>query len=426
MKRKTFLAVVDHITDTLPHSDDGLVPPLASDYIKALATLLGFGANVEILAAHNSDGWLTCVDFVVEMISQSADSDDRDVGVSRASPAPLAGPSITLPMSTPRSLSGSKRNSSDRSSRGHLSDLMECLYCLVSAPNAPFLQRTEEISSVALQVLQLRYLGLSHLHQLAFAVINVVLVATQTDDINQASHLAVECLPLIIYWWQARAASKYDALLNVVRIEMLKLLYNIHLQLEFLARKNSEVTLLEDIENLSEILWSEYSKRDDRAQLQQDDLAYVIDHHTINQFNIQSFALRPFNIEGERQWAVVDILAMLEGILWKRSRSLQKIPANDDSLEQPRKKQRKETEFGRLRYKLRSIDRSTQFTALQMIPFFISGIEITTEEICDLLSILISLVTSKNSKLSTWAMIACARLVWHHLQKRTELIDYLV
>lgn len=413
VKRKTFLAVVNHITDTLPHSDDGLVPPLASDYIKALATLLEYGANVEILAAHDSNGWFTCVDFVVEMISQSAENDDRDVGVSRASPAPsAAGPSMALPMSTPRSLSGSKRNNnSDRSSRGHLSDLMECLYCLVSAPNAPFLQRTRQISYVALQVLQLRYLGLSQLHQLAFAVINVVLVATQTDDTNMASHLAVECLPLIIYWWQARAASKYDALLNVVRTEMLKLLYNIHLQLEFLAQKNGEVTLLEDIENLSEILWSEYSKRDDRAQLQQEDLTYVIDHRTINQFYIQSFALRNFNIEGERQWAVVDTLAMLEGILWKRSRSLQKNPTNDDSLEQPRKKQRKETEFSRFRYKLRSIDRSTQFTALQMIPFLVSGTEITTEEICDLLSILASLVTSKNSKLSTWAMIACARLV---------------
>lgn len=414
MKRKTFLAVVDHITDTLPHSDDGLVPPLASDYIKALATLLGYGANVEILAAHNSDGWFTCVDFVVEMITHSAENDDRDVGVSRASPAPSVGPSMSLPMSTPRSLSGSKRNN-NRSSRGHLSDLMECLYCLVSAPNAPFLQRSQEISSVALQVLQLRYLGLSQLHQLAFAIINVVLAATQTDDINQASQLAVECLPLIIYWWQARAASKYDALLNVVRIEMLKLLYNIHLQLEFLARKNGEATLFEDIENLSEILWSEYSKRDDRAQLQQDDLAYVIDHRTINQFYTQSFALRPFNIEGERQWAVVEILAMLEGILWKRTRSLQNIPANDDGLEQPRKKQRKETEFSRLRYKLRAIDRSTQFTALQMIPFFVSDIDITTEEICDLLSILISLITSKNSKLSTWAMIACARLVHNYL-----------
>lgn len=102
---------------------------------------------------------------------------------------------------------------------------------------------------------------------------------------------------------------------------------------------------------------------------------------------------------------------MLEGIMWKRSRSLYKNPASDDNPEQPRKKQRKDTGFNRLRYKLRSIDRSTQFTALQMIPFFVSDIDITAEEICDLLSILISLVTNKNNKLSTWAMVACARLV---------------
>lgn len=273
IKRKTFLAVIDHITDILPHPDDGLVPPLVSDYVKALATLLGHGANVEILAAQNGDGWFTCADFVVEIISQHAVNADHDVGLARASPAPSAGPSMSLPMSTSRSLSGSKRNNNDRSLRGHLSDLMECLFSLVSAPNAPFLQRIKEIASVAVQVLQLRSLGLSQLHQLAFAVINVLLVAAQTDDTAQASSLAIECLPLIIYWWQARTASKYDALINVVRIEMLKLLYNIHLQLEFLAQQNSEPTLFEDIENLSEVLWSEYSKRDDRAQLQQDDIA---------------------------------------------------------------------------------------------------------------------------------------------------------
>ncbi|KAI1755403.1 phosphatidylinositol 3 [Xylaria castorea] len=411
IKRKTFLAVIDHITDILPRSDDGLVPPLVSDYIKALATLLGHGANVEILAEHNSDGWFTCVNFVVETISQYAVNADHDVGPARASPAPSAGLSMTLPMSTPRSLSGPKRNNNDRSPRGHLSDLMECLSSLVSAPNAPILQRAREIASVAVQVLQLRYLGLSQLHQLAFAVINVLLVATQTDDTTQASSLAIECLPLIIYWWQARTASGSDALLNVVRIEMLKLLYNIHLQLEFLAQQNSEPTLFEDIENLSEELWSEYSKRDDRAQLQQDDIAYVVDHRPINQFYIQSFALRPFNVEGEKRWAVVQIIAMLEGIMWKRSQSLYKNPASDDNPQQPRKKQRKDAGFSRLRYKLRSIDRCTQFTALQMIPFFVSDINITAEEICDLLSILISLVTNKNNKLSTWAMVACASLV---------------
>ncbi|KAI3344085.1 phosphatidylinositol 3 [Ustulina deusta] len=411
LKRKTFLAVIDHITDILPHSDDGLVPPLVSDYTKALATLLGHGANVEILATHDSDGWFTCVDFVVEIISQYAEDADRDVGISRASPAPLSGISMTLPTLTPRSRNAPKRNNSnDRSPRGHLSDLMECLSSLVAAPNAPLLQRTKEIASVALQVLQLRYLGLSQLHQLAFAVINAVLVATQTDDTAQTSSLAVECLPLIIYWWQARTASKYDALLNVVRTEMLKVLYNIHLQLEFLARENNETTLLEDIENLSEVLWSEYSKRDDRAQLQQDDLAYIVNHHAINHFYLQLFALRPFNVEGERQWAVVQILAMLEAIMWKRAQSSHTSPTSDKNSEQPRKKQRKDAGFSRLRYKLRSIDLSTQFAALQMVPFFVSDINITAEEMCDILSILISLVTNKNSKVSTWAMVACASL----------------
>ncbi|KAI0408791.1 phosphatidylinositol 3 [Xylaria palmicola] len=409
IKRKTFLAVADHITDILPHPDDGLVPSLVAGYIKTLAALLGRGANVELLATHNSDGWFTCVDFVVNIISQYAENSDIDAGAARASPAPLSGLSMTLTISAPKSLSA-KRNSGDRSPRSLISDLMECLLSLVSAPNAPILQRTKEIASVALQLLQLRYLGLSQLHQLAFAIINVLIVATQTDDMTQASSLAVECLPIIIYWWQARAGANNDALISVVRIEMLKVLYNIHLQLEFLARRNSEVTLFDDIENLTDVLWNEYSKRDERAQLQQDDIAYGFDHHASSYFRVQSFALRSFNIEGEKQWGVVQVLAILEGIMWKRSRRLHSNPAGEENSDQPRKKQRKDAGFSKMRYKLRSIDPSTQVTALQMIPFFVSDIGITAEEICDLLSVLVSLVTNKNSRLSTWAMIACASL----------------
>ena len=409
-KRKTFLAVIDHITDILPHPEDGLVPPLASDYIKALAALLSRGANVEILATLNGGGWFTCVDFVTQIISQHTENVDRDSGPSRASPAPAIGGSMTLSLSTNRAGSTSRR-SNERVPRGHLVDLMECLSFLVSAPNAPLLQRTREIADVALHVLQLRYLGLSQLQQLAFSVINVVLAVTQTDDTAQASSMAIECLPLIIHWWQARTASKYDALLNVVRIEMLKTLYNVHLQLEYLTRQDDPEALLQDIANLSDMLWSEYSKRDDRAQLQQDDLTYIPDQPAINQFRIRSFALRPFNVEGEKQWAVVQILAMLEGIMWKRPRITRLDLAEDHASEQPRKKQRKDTGFGRLYHKLQSINPATQFTALQMIPFFVADVDITADELYDLLSILTSLVTNKNSKLSTWAMIACARSV---------------
>ncbi|KAI0202202.1 phosphatidylinositol 3 [Astrocystis sublimbata] len=409
IKRKTFLAVTNHITDILPHADDGLVPPLVSDYVKALAALLGNGAGVEILAAHDSDGWFDCVDFVVEIISQCAVDSDHDV--RRSSPAPSSGFSMTLPISIPRSSSGSARMNHDRPLRGHLSDLMECLFCLVSAPNAPVLQRAREISSATVQVLQLRYLGLSQLHRVAFAVINELFVAIETDDTAQASSLVIECLPLISYWWQARTASKYDALLNAVRIEMIKLLYNVQSQLQYLARQYNEPTLLDDIEKLSEVLWNEYSKRDDRAQLQQDDISYAVDHHTINQFCIQSFALRSFNIEGEKQWAVIQIIAMLEEIMWKKSQSSNKNLVGGDNTEQPRKKQRTDAGSSRLIYKLRSPDFSTQFIALQMIPFFVFDDDIAAEEMGNLLPILIYLVTNKNHKLSTWAMIACASLI---------------
>ncbi|KAI1818747.1 phosphatidylinositol 3 [Poronia punctata] len=422
IKRKTILAVIDHITDILPHPEEGLVPPLVSDYIKALATLLGYSPNVELLATHDSNGWLTCADFVTQIISQYTGVADRDGGASRASPAPGTGSSISLPFSTPRSTSTqSRRTGNERAPRGHLADLMQCLSSLVSAPNAPLLQRSREMAAVALQVLQLRHLGLSQLQQLAFSVVNALLVVTQTDDIDQASLVATECLPLIMYWWQARTASKSDALLNAVRVEMLKTLYNVHLQLEYLTRDPEKQYILEHVENLSEILWGEYSKRDDRAQLQQDDLSYVSEQPDIHQFRIKPFALRPFNVEGEKQWAVVQTLAMLEGVMWKRRRTHDSDPAGDTP-EQPRKRQRKDMGFSRLLHKLQSIDRSNQFTALQMLPFFVADVEVAADETHELLSVLTSLVTNKNSKLSTWAMIACASLAPRSASPSSSLV----
>ncbi|CAJ2510102.1 Uu.00g060020.m01.CDS01 [Anthostomella pinea] len=417
IKRKTVLVVIDHFTQTLPHPDDGLVPPLIQDYIKALCALLGNAANVELLTTYDGKGWYTCVDFTIKIITESLENGDRDLGPSRASPAPGTA-SMSLPMSTPRSTATSKRGSNSRMPRGCLPDLMQCLFFLVATPNAPLLQRSKDISSAVIAVLQLHALGMSPLHQLAFSVINSLIVTTQTDASAEASSLAVESLPLITYWWNARTASKYDALLNGVRTEMLKLLYNVQLQLEHLVKKDSEPALLEDIENLAEMFWSEYSRRGERAQLQQDDLAYTTGNQTSKHFQVQTFALRPFNVEGERQWGVVQNLAFLEGLIWKRSRSVHPSPVDD---EQPRKKQRTAAGFSRLRQKLRSIDQSTQYTALQMIPFFVSDLDITVDEISELLPLLMDLVTNKNSKMSTWAMIACASLA----PKATATEDYL-
>ncbi|KAI1655111.1 Serine/threonine-protein kinase tel-1 [Daldinia decipiens] len=404
VKRKTVLAVIDHITQTLPHSEDDLVPPLIQDYIKALAALLSHAANVELLAAGDGEGWFTCVDFTVDVLTLYLAANDRDSILSRASPAPGSGHSTPLTFSTPRPGTASQRTS--RLSRSQLPDLLQCLLYLSSTPNAPLLQRSKEMSSVVVQVLQLRPLGIGPLHQLAFALVNKLFVASQTDDSDHANSLALDCLPLISQWWQTKAASAHDALLNGVRVEMLKLLFNIHLQLEFLIKQGDKPSLLGSIETLAELLWSEYSRREERAQLQQDDLTYSAPHSSTT-FQVQSFSLRLFNIDGEKTWAVVHILALLERLLWKASEQFQTTLADD---EQPRKKRRTASGFSRLRQKLRSVDHSIQYTALQITPFFVSGLKVNIDEMSELLSFLVSQITSKNSKVATWAMIACASL----------------
>ncbi|OTA98913.1 hypothetical protein M426DRAFT_16925 [Hypoxylon sp. CI-4A] len=405
VKRKTVLAVIDHITQTLPHPEDDLVPPLVQDYVKAMVALLGHATNVELLAMGGGEGWFTCVDFAINILTLYLATTDRDLTPSRASPAPGVRQATPSTFSTPRSVSMTQRAS--RVTRSQLPDLLQGLLHLASAPNAPLLQRSKEMSSVVIQVLQVRPLGISQLHQLAFALINKLFVVSQTDDSDHANSLAMDCLPLVSQWWQTKTASAHDALLNGVRIEMLKLLFNLHLQLEFLIKKGTKPSILGDIENLAELFWNEYSRREDRSQLKQDDLTYSSAAHRSTNFQVQLFSLRLHNVDGEKNWAFVHILALLESLLWKGSRQSQAITAED---EQPRKKQRTMVGFSRLRQKLRSIDHSIQFTALQVIPFFVSGIKIDIDEVSELLSFLMSLVTSKNSKVSTWAMIACASL----------------
>ncbi|KAH9900647.1 phosphatidylinositol 3 [Xylariomycetidae sp. FL2044] len=406
IKRKTVLAVVDHITDTLPHTEDEIVPPLGQNYIKALAALLGQAASVELLATFKGDGWNTCLEFILSLLEQCVETPERESGPSRDSPASGAGQSLSLPLSTPRSTAQSKHGSI-RSPPGHLPDLMQCLFALVSAPNAPLLEHSAEISSVVLQVLQLRSLGISQLHQSAFAILNTLFVVIQTDKSDIASSLAADCLPLIDYWWQARTASKHDALLNGVRAEMLNVLLNVHLQLEYLTKQDSQTQLLEDIESLSDMLWNEYARRDERAQLQQDDLVYFGGPHANEQFRTSTFALRSFNVEGERNWAVVHVLALLETLMWKRSQSTTAVLPGDG---QPRKRQRTAAGSSRIRQKLRSVDRHMQFAALQVLPFFFSAVNMTVDETAELLSLLVGLITNKDSKLSTWAMVSCASI----------------
>ncbi|KAM0812499.1 hypothetical protein AB5N19_12490 [Seiridium cardinale] len=408
LKRKTLMAVVDHITQTLPAADEGYVPPLLLEYIRALLALLQHPSVVESLATYEADTWLDCTDFILQIVDWHLESNGGSATFSRDSPAPGTPQTFSLAVSTLRSTATS---TSQRAGPGvHqnvLQNLLECVYLLVSAPNAPVLRRSTSITNTTLQCIRIRSLGLSSVSQLGFSILNCVVQATQTEDSRHTNALVGEVLPLIRLWWQAKTTSQENALLNSIQVEALKLLFQIHLNVEHLVQLG-DVDFNGELEDLCDMLWNEYAHRDGRSQLQQDDLTFSTIPRHPHAFAVQLFALRPYNVEAERRWAVIHILALFEAMLWKKSRSKHDPSGEDD--EHPRKRRRITTDSSRLRQKLQTPQDSLRMTALQLIPFFISHVQISLNDVTETLSTLTSLVSHKNTKLSVWATIASASL----------------
>ncbi|KAG7116855.1 Serine/threonine-protein kinase TEL1 like [Verticillium longisporum] len=247
LKRKTVLAVIDHITQTLPGPDNNsheMVEPLLQNYIKAIVALLSHQANVEHLATFEGN------------------------------------------------------------------------------------------------VLSLRHLGLSRITHLAFSSLNVILTSTQSNDLVRTKALAADVAPLISHWWQGRTVSK-DEMLNSVRDEMLKTIFAIHLHLERLLQDGEDLSIQGDVEDLFDTLWLEYTRRNEQSQLHIDDISFTITTPD-DFFRLRSFGLRPHNQDGERKWAMLQVLAFLEKALWKAQAPRQsQHEIGTEELEQPRKKKRR-------------------------------------------------------------------------------------
>ncbi|KAG8414949.1 Serine/threonine-protein kinase tel1 [Metarhizium acridum] len=207
------------------------------------------------------------------------------------------------------------------------------------------------------------------------------------------------------YWWRAEKVSQ-DELIKGLRNEISKTIYLAHPHIEHISNEWNE-EIRNDIENLVDPLWQEYSKRGEPFRLQLHDL-------TFNQWTLPSgtmhlnlFGIRNHNSEGESHWALVQNLSFLESILLKRGG----ISARDtaDNGEQPRKRQRTRECLSRLRLKLRSRDVGTQRTALQLLPFLVEGFGIAGEDLTSILDDLVACVSNKDQITASWALVASAR-----------------
>ncbi|KAI6434745.1 hypothetical protein MCOR24_000908 [Pyricularia oryzae] len=415
IKVKAARAVVDHITQSLPGPDQDFVPPLQQDYIKALVALLGNPATVEHLCRNDADSWLACVDLLTESLSRLLDNGDREfVVLSRGSPVPGT---VTGTSSTNRSNSFfSQRHGSQKNLR-LLEDMVLCLHQLVSATNAPLALRYKQITRRLVQILQLRGLNVSNMHQATLGALVGIVAQIQADDLSMAASVTRELLPLLSHWWQPHS-SKNDKLLNSVRDEILRAVFILLPHMDAILRAADDGPLLDEILELMDALWLEYSRRDDRLHLQLTDLDFS--SLKVDYFKTEIFGLRPFDMSSERKWAILEAMAQLE-LLYSRKVRQQRCPPADPDQDQPRKRRRVECGQDRIHQKLNSPDDGLKLVALQLLSFTFENERPSQENYFSDMNDIVRLLSHKQSTIASWAMIACASYSLHPQAKATDI-----
>ncbi|KAL2017023.1 hypothetical protein VTK56DRAFT_2667 [Thermocarpiscus australiensis] len=402
IKRKTAKAIIDHITQVLPGPDDNYVAPLLKDYVKALSTFLDIPSNVENLAAFSAGSWETCLEFCVDALSRYLETGDRDSGsFSRASPAPGT---------TARSGSVATSQGSGQIGGQMAVEFLSCLNSLMAAPNAPVGRKADKASNMVLQILQLRQMKIGELQKVAFSTFNIIFRHIQADDVSLSKRLVRDLIPLLSHWWQPRALSR-DAMLNSIRDEMLKTIYGTRLYLESLLRETADESFFQDVEELLDALWSDYSRREERARLQLDDITFTGMRLPPDHPHTAVFSLRPYNQAGEQNWALMENIAILEAAYSRYCQREHSQEHPDDG--QPRKRRRMAGSPNRIHQKIQSLDPAVRLSALQLIPFLAKQKQPSLEDIVESITDLSKCVTAKEGTVASWAMLACSSFAAH-------------
>ncbi|KID73239.1 Serine/threonine-protein kinase tel-1, partial [Metarhizium brunneum ARSEF 3297] len=401
--RKTLLALIDHITQVLPDPDGDFVAPLIQDYVKALSEVLSRQPHVEFLARQDAKPWEACVDFLLDIVAYIIPSEAHSSLISVARPSPA--PDASTPRSTMRSNNSNQGQKRAGLAEGEpLRDALEGLQYLSQASNAPIGRRGRNVTELAIRVLNMRHLSLGSMQAMCFSICNTIFARTQAEDLEYGLSLVKKLLPLMSYWWRAEKVSQ-DELIKGLRSEISKTIYLAHPHIEHVSSKWNE-EIRNDIENLVDPLWQEYSKRGEPFRLQLHDLTFNQSALPSSTMHLSLFGIRNHNSEGEGHWALVQNLSFLESILLTRGGISARDTAGNS--EQPRKRQRTRECLSRLRLKLRSRDVGTQRTALQLLPFLVEGFGIAGEDLTSILDDLVTYVSNKDPITASWALVASA------------------
>lgn len=400
IKPKTVNLLVEHHIQALTPFDSKIFLTLTRDYLKNLSIIFQHAPHLENLKV---DRWLDAVDFCLQAINEVVGANNGD-------------PLVTTPIfsSSNALLNSSKKNQSEFHNLTHqtgltrqnIEELFQIVYLLVSTPNSQISMRYSVIGDTVIGFLQSQSTNICQTNQLAFAVINVISQFTRFNCINFTKNMAKDTIPIICRFLQGKVVTK-DEMLNSLRDEMLIFICNVHQHLKGMITDKIFHKFLPELVNLLEVMRGDYMKRSDRDQLQIDDLEFKNNETAcVNSFSLSGFNLRAHNYLRERTWGFLKVIGILEQLA-SLTRQFD-LSDNKRSSDPPKKQKRSYEISDHLVESITTDDERSLLAGLQILPFILENLQLSSYGLRALLAHLYICSSSKNSKVVAWSLLVTA------------------
>lgn len=411
IKTPTVELIVETIIELLPEKDGGFLEYLADDLPKALRALLEYQPHVERMSQDCWDDTVKfCIDSLSDIFSQPAEElqDSWDTTVSSRARTPFEStdgasrPSLrgtdSAPRATPRGVSSWAKRYTDEQIHS-AEDLVQCIYLLVKASNAPVPASADAILNALSAFLQ-RKTGRGSVA--ALAAINAILPRIILSKSQLSEHIIRELLPLLKSLWSDPA----------IRDEILITLIYIEAHLRHLVATDSDNVLVLDVEALVEAIYSDYRRRQETTAhqyLEEDYLCFRkvggVGVNTHPQ-STHTFSMDTENVRYESLWATVAIIARLSAVLDDRKRTLSHGQERNDGL--ATKRHRITYHFEEYLRHVSEPRSSAKRSALQVVAFMVQDVPLDEDQILAILNKLTIIISADNPVHSSWAMITLA------------------
>ncbi len=403
IRPKTVKALVEHITQTLPTVNEGYCEPLRLDYLKSLRTVLEYQPHVEHL---QRDEWHDLVDFCIEGVKLGQGITGHNSLNLRSAQSTHNGTSTSssfLAVGSARTRDSGTQETTNVQSRSNAEELVLCLYQLMCAPNAPLLEKAQPVIEVLVEILQV-LASTGRAHQTAFATLNQILAKIITNDISLSQQLVQDGVSLVKRFWSAKSASLKD--------EMLVTLMHGRSYIRKSCGAEDKEIFRAELEGLTEIMQTEYSKRAERDQLQLDDITFLSRcgaQHKPVPLSVAGMHLRFESARSEQSWVLPQALGFLLSVVEAHEMGELEIKTIEDVEGTRKKRRRMVQQLDDLLRRAKNSHLTGRLCALQTIPFFLDEKVATKDEIALMIESLLDCTSDENATIVSWAMIGISR-----------------